>query len=147
MSSGLVIGEGFSTAEDVKVVKTDVNLLTPTLKCRMCDKCWQGSAKMHRKDYHSHLISSHFKHLWAKDVPESREQAGGNFSCNVANCTHKTNLRHSMLIHLAGKHKQLEQKLTESHQLTDEILNPIELTPVNNKAVATRKRIKSIDID
>ena len=143
-SSDLVIGDVFSTAADVKVAKEDIDL-TPTLKCRVpgCKKYWQENAKWRKENYHSHLISSHFKHLWARDVPESKEQAGGDYSCIIADCTHQTKFRHSMLIHLAGKHKQLEKKLTE-HGYTDEILNPIELTPVN-KAAATRKRIKSID--
>ena len=130
-SSDLVIGEVFSTAADNMVAKEGTDL-SPTIKCRMCDKCWPQNTKWGRHNlimyYHSHLISKHFKHLWAKDVPQSSKQAGGEFSCNVANCAHKTSLRFSMLIHLAMKHKQLKLKLAEGGYPAD-IITPILLTP------------------
>ena len=87
-SSDLVISDVFSTATDNKMENN-----TPTLKCRMCEKCWPGTQQRSRDNYHSHLLSSHFKHLWEKELPASREQDGGEYACHVNKCGYQTKLR------------------------------------------------------
>ena len=136
--SDLVIGDVYSTATYGTEAKEVINFI-PTLKCRMCDKCWPS--KQRRDLYQHHLLLSHFKHLWATEVPISRKQAGGDYSCNVADCAHQTKNRTSMLIHLARKHKQLEQKLAEEGYPAD-VMTPIVLTPIN-KPDMIEKRVES----
>ena len=133
-SSDLVIGDVYSTATG----KEDIN--TPTLKCRMCGKIWQGKRRVHDL-FQSHLVSSHFKHLWASEV--SKKGAVGEYSCHMADCTYQTKKKQSMLIHLAGKHNQLKQKLAEENIPAD-VLTPIVLTPVD-RAKMIEDRKESID--
>ena len=48
-SSDLVIGEVFSTAAD-NMVGNEGTDLSPTIKCRMCDKCWPQNTKWGRQN-------------------------------------------------------------------------------------------------
>ena len=75
------ISEFFSTAADVKPSK-DVNV-EQSFKCRMCGKFWRDVPRS--KDFLSHLVSSHFKHLWAKEVPAKADM----FSCHMPECTYQ----------------------------------------------------------
>ena len=88
----------------------------PFVKCRLCGKSWKG-----KDNFFTHLVSTHFKYLWAKEVPRHAEM----FICHVAECTYKSKYRYNFLFHLAGKHKQLKSKLVEEGVPLN-VLKPIE---------------------
>ena len=89
----------------------------PFVKCRMCGKCWKG-----KDNFFTHLVSTHFKYLWAAEVPRQADM----YFCHVPGCTYQSKYRYNFLFHLAGKHKQLKQKLAEENIPTD-VLTPIEM--------------------
>jgi hypothetical protein len=88
----------------------------PFVKCRLCGKVWKG-----KDNFFTHLVSTHFKYLWAKEVPRSADM----FHCHVRGCKYQSKYRYNFLFHLAGKHKQLKQKLTEEG-IPHNVLIPIE---------------------
>ena len=73
----------------------------PFVKCRLCGKSWKG-----KDNFFTHLVSTHFKYLWAKEVPRQADM----FHCHVPGCTYQSKYRYNFLFHLAGKHKQLKAK-------------------------------------
>lgn len=88
----------------------------PFVKCRLCGKVWKG-----KDNFFTHLVSTHFKYLWAKEVPRSADM----FHCHVTGCKYQSKYRYNFLFHLAGKHKQLKQKLAEEG-IPPNVLIPIE---------------------
>ena len=92
----------------------------PFVKCRLCGKSWKG-----KDNFFTHLVSTHFKYLWAKEVPKQADM----FHCHVRDCTYQSKYRYNFLFHLAGKHKQLRQKLAEEG-IPQNVLIPIETDEV-----------------
>ncbi len=88
----------------------------PFVKCRLCGKSWKG-----KDNFFTHLVSTHFKYLWAKEVPRSADM----YHCHVPGCSYQSKYRYNFLFHLAGKHKQLKQKLAEEG-IPENVLTPIE---------------------
>lgn len=88
----------------------------PFVKCRLCGKSWKG-----KDNFFTHLVSTHFKYLWAKEVPKQADM----FHCHVKGCVYQSKYRYNFLFHLAGKHKQLKQKLAEEG-IPQNVLVPIE---------------------
>ncbi len=88
----------------------------PVVKCRLCGKSWKG-----KDNFFTHLVSTHFKYLWAEEVPKSADM----FHCHVKGCQYQSKYRYNFLFHLAGKHKQLRQKLAEEG-IPQNVLVPIE---------------------
>lgn len=77
----------------------------PWVKCRLCGKGWKG-----KDNFFTHLVSTHFKYLWATEVPKHADM----FQCHVGTCNYQSKYRYNFLFHLAGKHKQLKQKLAQA---------------------------------
>ncbi len=96
----------------------------PFVKCRMCGKSWKG-----KDNFFTHLVSTHFKYLWAAEVPRQADM----FYCHVPGCTYQSKYRYNFLFHLAGKHKQLKQKLAEEGIPAD-VLVPIEMDSAEMEA-------------
>jgi len=88
----------------------------PWVKCRLCGKGWKG-----KDNFFTHLVSTHFKYLWAAEVPKHAEM----FQCHVGSCNYQSKYRYNFLFHLAGKHKQLKQKLAQAGIPLD-VLVPVE---------------------
>ncbi|XP_040581936.1 uncharacterized protein [Lepeophtheirus salmonis] len=88
----------------------------PFVKCRLCGKAWKG-----KDNFFTHLVSTHFKYLWANEVPRHAEM----FHCKVQDCNYQSKYRYNFLFHLAGKHKQLKQKLADEG-VPLEVLTPLE---------------------
>jgi hypothetical protein len=91
--------------------------IKPFVKCRMCGKSWKG-----KDNFFTHLVSTHFKYLWAAEVPRQADM----FFCHVPGCSYQSKYRYNFLFHLAGKHKQLKQKLSEEG-IPPDVLVPIEM--------------------
>lgn len=88
----------------------------PWVKCRLCGKGWKG-----KDNFFTHLVSTHFKYLWAAEVPKHADM----FQCHVGSCNYQSKYRYNFLFHLAGKHKQLKQKLANEGIPLD-VLVPVE---------------------
>jgi len=88
----------------------------PWVKCRLCGKGWKG-----KDNFFTHLVSTHFKYLWATEVPKHADM----FQCHVGSCNYQSKYRYNFLFHLAGKHKQLKQKLA-SEGIPLDVLVPVE---------------------
>ena len=88
----------------------------PWVKCRLCGKGWKG-----KDNFFTHLVSTHFKYLWATEVPKHADM----FQCHVGACNYQSKYRYNFLFHLAGKHKQLKQKLS-SEGIPLDVLVPVE---------------------
>ena len=88
----------------------------PWVKCRLCGKGWKG-----KDNFFTHLVSTHFKYLWAAEVPKHADM----FQCHVGTCNYQSKYRYNFLFHLAGKHKQLKQKLA-SEGIPLDVLVPVE---------------------
>ena len=88
----------------------------PWVKCRLCGKGWKG-----KDNFFTHLVSTHFKYLWAAEVPKHADM----FQCHVGSCNYQSKYRYNFLFHLAGKHKQLKQKLA-SEGIPLDVLVPVE---------------------
>lgn len=89
----------------------------PFVKCRLCGKGWKG-----KDNFFTHLVSTHFKHMWSAEVPKHADM----FHCHVGNCQYQSKYRYNFLFHLAGKHKQLKEKLAKDGISLD-VLVPIEV--------------------
>ena len=89
----------------------------PFVKCRLCG--WNSKRKDH---FFAHLVSTHFKHLWSSEVPKHADM----FQCHVGNCQYQSKYRYNFLFHLAGKHKQLKEKLSQDGISLD-VLVPIDM--------------------
>jgi len=85
------------------------------VRCKVC-----GSWKR-RENFFTHMVSVHFRQLWDDDIPKS----ASNFLCDVAGCRYNTKYRYNMLFHVAGRHKQLRDKLAQE-SISDDILVPLE---------------------
>ena len=98
----------------------------PFVKCRLCGKGWKG-----KDNFFTHLVSTHFKHLWQNEVPKHADM----FQCHVGNCQYQSKYRYNFLFHLAGKHKQLKEKLSNDGISLD-VLIPIEVDEVDEEMLA-----------
>jgi len=98
----------------------------PFVKCRLCGKGWKG-----KDNFFTHLVSTHFKHLWSNEVPKHADM----FHCHVGNCQYQSKYRYNFLFHLAGKHKQLKEKLAQDGISLD-VLVPIEVDEVDEEMLA-----------
>ncbi|TRY63927.1 hypothetical protein TCAL_14296 [Tigriopus californicus] len=88
----------------------------PFVKCRLCGKSWKG-----KDNFFTHLVSTHFKYMWANEVPKSADM----YHCHVPGCSYQSKYRYNFLFHLAGKHKQLKHKLAQEG-IPPDVLIPIE---------------------
>jgi hypothetical protein len=98
----------------------------PFVKCRLCGKGWKG-----KDNFFTHLVSTHFKHMWSNEVPKHADM----FHCHVGNCQYQSKYRYNFLFHLAGKHKQLKEKLARDGISLD-VLIPIEVDEVDDEMLA-----------
>jgi len=98
----------------------------PFVKCRLCGKGWKG-----KDNFFTHLVSTHFKHLWSNEVPKHADM----FHCHVGSCQYQSKYRYNFLFHLAGKHKQLKEKLAQDGISLD-VLVPIEVDEVDEEMLA-----------
>lgn len=98
----------------------------PFVKCRLCGKGWKG-----KDNFFTHLVSTHFKHMWSAEVPKHADM----FHCHVGNCQYQSKYRYNFLFHLAGKHKQLKEKLAKDGISLD-VLVPIEVDEVDDEMLA-----------
>ena len=98
----------------------------PFVKCRLCGKGWKG-----KDNFFTHLVSTHFKHLWSSEVPKHADM----FQCHVGSCQYQSKYRYNFLFHLAGKHKQLKEKLSQDGISLD-VLVPIEVDEVDEEMLA-----------
>ena len=98
----------------------------PFVKCRLCGKGWKG-----KDNFFTHLVSTHFKHMWSNEVPKHADM----FHCHVGNCQYQSKYRYNFLFHLAGKHKQLKEKLAQDGISLD-VLVPIEVEEVDEEMLA-----------
>ena len=98
----------------------------PFVKCRLCGKGWKG-----KDNFFTHLVSTHFKHMWSNEVPKHADL----FQCHVGNCQYQSKYRYNFLFHLAGKHKQLKEKLSRDGISLD-VLVPIEVDEVDEEMLA-----------
>merc|ERR1712241_1070545 len=57
----------------------------PFVKCRLCGKGWKG-----KDNFFTHLVSTHFKHMWSDEVPKHAEI----FHCHVGNCQYQSKYRY-----------------------------------------------------
>ena len=99
----------------------------PFVKCRLCGKGWKG-----KDNFFTHLVSTHFKHLWSTEVPKHADM----FHCHVTNCNYQSKYRYNFLFHLAGKHKQLKEKLARDGISLD-VLIPIECDEIEPEDLMT----------
>ena len=98
----------------------------PFVKCRLCGKGWKG-----KDNFFTHLVSTHFKHMWSNEVPKHADM----YHCHVGNCQYQSKYRYNFLFHLAGKHKQLKEKLA-SDGISLDVLIPIEVDEVDEEMLA-----------
>ena len=98
----------------------------PFVKCRLCGKGWKG-----KDNFFTHLVSTHFKHMWSDEVPKHADM----YHCHVGNCQYQSKYRYNFLFHLAGKHKQLKEKLA-SDGISLDVLIPIEVDEVDEEMLA-----------
>jgi hypothetical protein len=98
----------------------------PFVKCRLCGKGWKG-----KDNFFTHLVSTHFKYMWQAEVPKHADM----FHCHVGTCTYQSKYRYNFLFHLAGKHKQLKEKLAKDGIPLD-VLVPIETDEVDEEMLA-----------
>jgi len=63
----------------------------PWVKCRLCGKGWKG-----KDNFFTHLVSTHFKYLWAAEVPKHADM----FQCHVGTCNYQSKYRYNFLFHL-----------------------------------------------
>ena len=98
----------------------------PFVKCRLCGKGWKG-----KDNFFTHLVSTHFKHMWSNEVPKHADM----YHCHVGNCQYQSKYRYNFLFHLAGKHKQLKEKLARDGISLD-VLIPIEVDEVDEEMLA-----------
>ena len=98
----------------------------PFVKCRLCGKGWKG-----KDNFFTHLVSTHFKHMWSNEVPKHADM----YHCHVGNCQYQSKYRYNFLFHLAGKHKQLKEKLARDGISLD-VLVPIEVDEVDEEMLA-----------
>ncbi len=98
----------------------------PFVKCRLCGKGWKG-----KDNFFTHLVSTHFKYLWAKEVPKQADM----YRCHLPDCTYQSKYRYNFLFHLAGKHKQLKEKLAADNIPLD-VLVPLETDEVDEEMLA-----------
>ena len=129
-------GGGGLTAKEVnsKLELTSFNLIPgrfprgykPFVKCRLCGKGWKG-----KDNFFTHLVSTHFKHMWSEEVPKHADM----YHCHVGSCQYQSKYRYNFLFHLAGKHKQLKEKLANDGVSLD-VLVPIEVDEVDEEMLA-----------
>ena len=79
--------------------------------------------------------------MWSNEVPKHADL----FQCHVGNCQYQSKYRYNFLFHLAGKHKQLKEKLSRDGISLD-VLVPIEVDEVDEEALKTENREMRKDI-
>ena len=102
-----------------------------TVRCRLCGKCWKGKDT---SNFFTHMVSTHFKYLWSAEVPKSADM----YNCHVPGCDYRTKYRYNFLFHLAGRHKQLKEKLM-SEGISPAIIKPVRTDETNEHLFQVQK--------
>ena len=80
------------------------------------------------------MVSTHFKYLWSAEVPKSADM----YNCHVPGCDYRTKYRYNFLFHLAGRHKQLKEKLM-SEGISPAIIKPVRTDETNEHLFQVQK--------
>ena len=102
-----------------------------TVRCRLCGKCWKGKDT---SNFFTHMVSTHFKYLWSAEVPKSADM----YNCHVPGCDYRTKYRYNFLFHLAGRHKQLKEKLS-SEGISASVIKPVRTDETNEHLFQVQK--------
>ena len=101
------------------------------MRCRLCGKCWKGKDT---SNFFTHMVSTHFKYLWSAEVPKSADM----YNCHVPGCDYRTKYRYNFLFHLAGRHKQLKEKLS-SEGISPAVIKPVRTDETNEHLFQIQK--------
>ena len=88
------------------------------------------------------MVLKHFKGLWKGEVPEN----SASYNCTVSKHAYFTSLRYNLLFHLAGKHKQLKEKLV-ANGISREILAPTHVSGKESDAYNASRKRKNKNMD